>query len=117
MHSSTKEIINFYYMINLAKPCHKTLCHGTLEFTILVGPSLFLITIIYTHFVCTMPGSREDLLKKYINTCITLSAQKLCSLGEGMKYTCLLALQILHTKFGKDWLSTSCEEDGTCNAP
>ena len=64
-----------------------------------------------------MPLSREeDFFKKYIN--FTLLTPKLPPLGvEGLQiykkitFSCLFTLQMLHTKFGKYWPSSSWEED------
>ena len=82
-----------------------------MKFTILVAPSLVIIT---TYFVCLINAweERRRLLKKYSN--FTLFTIKLPPLWVGvMKFTisCLLTLQMLHTKFGLDSPSSSWEED------
>ena len=87
-------------------PFTKTPSLGIIKFKILVNPFLVIITI---YSVClTYAQEWRRFLKKYIN--LTLFTPKLSSLGNGlMKYTisCLLTQQMLHSKLGKDWLSSS----------
>ena len=79
------------------------LTRRVMKFTILVGPFLVTNTI---HLVYSEPcplSREEDFVKKYVN--FTLFTSKLPSLAVGggvMEYTisCLLTLQMLHTKFG-----------------
>ena len=47
-----KEIMHFHYMTYMAT------APGVMKFTILVDPSLS--SYLYTYFVCSMPGRREE---------------------------------------------------------
>ena len=76
-----------------------------MKFTILEDPFLDIITM---HLVYKYEPCPRVEKKKYIN--FTLFTPKLPPLGAGpMKFTisCLLTLQMLHTKFCEDWLSSS----------
>ena len=55
-----KEIMNFHYITYMDTPQHKNPAPGVMKLTILVDPSLFVITI-YLFFVCSMTGSKESL--------------------------------------------------------
>ena len=92
-----KEIMHFYCMTYMTTPQHiKTPAPGVMKFTILVDPSLVIIT---KYLVCLINAweQRRRLFKKYIN--FTLFTQKLPSLWV-MKFTIsyLLTLKMLHTK-------------------
>ena len=99
------EILHFHLMTYVAPPQHQTPAPRVRKLIILVDSSWVIITI-YLN-VWSMPG----FLKKYINFTHYL---KLPPLGvRVMKFTIswLLSLQMLHTKFGKDWLSNSWEKN------
>ena len=50
----------------MAKPQHKSPCPGVIKFTILLDLSF--VTILYTYFFCSTPGSRENNYKTYLAT-------------------------------------------------
>ena len=88
-----KGILHFHYMTYMGKPPPQ----GFMKFTVLVDPSLVIITIHSLYEPCT--GQRIRFLKKCIN--FTLFTPKLPPLGAGMIFTisCLLSLHMLQTKF------------------
>ena len=92
--------MHFHYMTYMATPLHKNACPGVMKFTISVDSSLVIITI---HLVAwTIPP--EKIFKKY--TIFTFFTPKLPPLGIGRVYPTDATY-----KFGKDWPSTSWEED------
>ena len=89
------------------RPSTRTHAQGIIKVTISVDPSLV------TKFVWSMSGSREENFLR--NTSILhFLPQNYLPLGVGvMTFTisCLLTIQILHTKFDKYWPNSSWEED------
>ena len=98
-----KEVMHFHYMTYMATPQHKNPCPEVMKFTNLEEPSLDIITL---YLVCLNHAQeqRRRFLNKYIN--FRLFTPKLPPLeteggGGVIKFTisCLLTLQMLHTKF------------------
>ena len=92
-----KQSFSLQYMTYMAIPQHKKPCPGVMKFTNLVDLSS--VCLIYAQ------EQRRRFLKKYIN--LTLFSPKLSPLGVQwgvmkFKNSCLLTLQMLHTKFCKD---------------
>ena len=94
-------------------PSTRTPTPGVMKFIILVNPSLVISTI---HLVCMdhAPDLEKKIFKE-IHQFYTFYPKITSSWrgGGGMKFTiyCLLTLQMLHTKFGQDWLSSSCPNE------
>ena len=94
-----KEIMHFYYMTYMVTP--QNLTPGVMKFTILVDPSLFIITT-YLVFLINTWEQRRRCFKKYSNfTLFTPKLPLFPQLGV-IQFTisCLLTLQMLHIKFG-----------------
>ena len=58
-----------------------------------------------------MPASREDGALRNTLTLFTQFISPWGAGGGGHDISCLLTLQMLHSKSGKDWPSTSWEDD------
>ena len=100
-----KEIMSFHYMTFIATLQQKSACPGVMSFTIwqTLPWSPLLYTVCLNH---VSEQRRRFLLKKYI----TFYPKSTVLWGGGfMKLTisCLLTLQMLHTKFSEDKLSSS----------
>ena len=90
----------------MATPLHKNPCPGGHEiYNFGLDPSSVIITI---HFSALCLGVEKNIFKKYIN--FNFLSQNYLALGcRVTKFTisCLLTLEMLHSKFGKDWPSRS----------
>ena len=98
-----KERIHFHYTSYMAMPEHKNPAQRVMKFAILVDPSLVIITI---YLVCLnhFQKQKRRLKKKQNITFIlfTLNLPPPLSGGGVTKFiiSCLLTIQMLHTKFG-----------------
>ena len=101
-----KEIMHFHYVTYMATPQHKNPCPGGHEIYNFGGPFLGHHYYILGLSDQCLGGEKKIFLR---NTSILhFLPQNYLPFGWGiMKFTisCLLTLQMLHTKFGQDWPS------------
>ena len=106
-----KEIMHFHYITYMATLYHKNPCPWGHEIYNLGWPLLG--HHCYAISYCELCLGVEKRIFKEINQFFTFLPQNYLSLGWGVvtfTISCLLPLQMLHTKFGQDWPSGFWEE-------
>ena len=94
-----KEIMHFTLWLIWPHPCTSTPAPGIMIYTVLVDPSLVIITCIL-HLGCIDHSPRERRCFNQCSNFTVLSPQITSPWVGGHKFSCLYTLLIIHIKFG-----------------